>query len=932
MIMRHLPIRTQDRSILPYDNFGADYVHLAAESQVLHKQDGLKAYINILRRRKWYILIPVLLIIPLMALGLYMEELTYKATAQVLVEDTNVNILKFEDVLNPETRSVNFLLTEYQIMQSEDNIAKVVDTLALDEKIEEAPTGLAAKLNNAKRLLREGIKVVKTRATALLSPSSEEPESSGPLAVADGRRQAAITAFKKALVVEPQPGGKLVNISVSGPNPQDVASQANTLAEVYARKNLEKKLAAETSASEWLTEQTADLRQKVYEAELRLQEFREKGDRITFDREEQKSAVFADLQRLYTEYNTAKTAREDVENRLRHLTDLSRGDVSTLQTIPPYLDPHLIQSIMQLRTRYQTLSLERANNAKLYRPKHPVMVRLDLQIGQVKRAIAEEFQKAVKALKAEYDVRLAREQALEQDYNRQKGTSISSRKDDIDYQALQRDVESYRRLFQETSERLREIKLNQASAINNVSITKRAAVPIEPVPSKAAMKMMSGLLLASCLGVGFAFIREYFDNRFKEADEVESFLQIPFLGLVPNYPQGKGRAYEPVSLREPGSVAAEAYRILRTRIQAAAPRMKTLLVTSALPSEGKSTTTANLGIAFARLGLNVLMVDIDLRRPSLHRHFWISNSEGLATALVDGGNWRDYIQDTVISNLKILPTGFNTHNPSDLLSFPSTTELLSQLKDAFDLVIFDSPIVLSIPDVEIIAPWMDNVVLVHYPERCDKPSVLNAKMLVERVASNILGVVFNNIQRPDQKYYYQQRTYYSQNMYSGAEQYDLGESAVRRLEPMNTASEPADAIRDAGDELADLVEDEKDGEPIAFKLGRVIVNETIAGERAGEQMTFLILELELSHASERNSTVVFRPESAIVHLDHANDPDKKVIYSDSVAEKIQNGLVDEVWIAPQETKTGMIVYRIPSGVPKCVLEYGNQRADITVGF
>jgi uncharacterized protein involved in exopolysaccharide biosynthesis len=412
MIMRHLPIRTQDRSILAYDNLGADYVHLTAESQVLHKQDGLKAYINILRRRKWYIVIPVLLIIPLMALSLYIEELTYKATAQVLVEDTNVNILKFEDVLNPETRNVNFLLTEYQIMQSEDNIAKVVDTLALDEKTEEAPKGLAAKLDNAKRLLRQGIKAVQTQAMALLSLSPEDPASSVPLAVADMRRQAAITAFQKALTVEPQPGGKLVNISVSGPNPQDVALQANTLAEVYARKNLEKKLAAETSASEWLTEQTADLRQKVYEAELRLQEFREKGDRITFDREEQKSAVFADLQRLYTEYNTAKTAREDVENRLRHLTELSRGDVSNLQTIPPYLDAHLIQSIMQLRTQYQTLSLERANNAKLYRSKHPVMVRLDVQIGQVKRAIAEEFQKAVKALKAEYDVRLAKEQAL----------------------------------------------------------------------------------------------------------------------------------------------------------------------------------------------------------------------------------------------------------------------------------------------------------------------------------------------------------------------------------------------------------------------------------------------------------------------------------------------------------------------------------------
>jgi uncharacterized protein involved in exopolysaccharide biosynthesis len=374
---------------------------------------------------------------------------------------------------------------------------------------------------------------------ALLSLSSEELEPSVPLAAEEARRQAAIAAFKKALTVEPQPGGKLVNIAVSGPNPQDVALQANTLAEVYARKNLEKKLAAETSASEWLTEQTADLRQKVYEAELRLQEFREKGDRITLDQEEQKSAVFADLQRLYNEYNTAKTGREDIENRLRHLTGLSRNDVSNIQTIPPYLDQHLIQSIMQLRTQYQKLALERANNAKLYRPKHPVMVRLDLQIEQVKGAITEEFQKAVKALKAEYDVRLAKEQALEQDYNRQKGTSISSRKDDIDYQALQRDVESYRRLFQETSERLREIKLNQASAINNVSITKRATVPIKPVPSKAAMKMMSGLLLAGCLGVGFAFIREYFDNRFKEADEVESFLKYAVLGDVPKFTQGK---------------------------------------------------------------------------------------------------------------------------------------------------------------------------------------------------------------------------------------------------------------------------------------------------------------------------------------------------------------------------------------------------------
>jgi uncharacterized protein involved in exopolysaccharide biosynthesis len=218
--------------MLGYDNLGADYVHLPADSQAFPKHDGLKAYIHILRRRKWYILIPILLIIPLLAVGLYLEELRYEASAQVLVEDTTAKILNFEDVLNPETRSVNFLLTEYQIMQSEENIAEVVDRLALDEKTEDEPKGLAAKLHNAKKLLRQGIKVVKTRVMALLSPSPDETELSASLAAGDVRRQEAIIAFQKALKVEPQPGGKLVNIAVSGLDPQAVALQANTLADV----------------------------------------------------------------------------------------------------------------------------------------------------------------------------------------------------------------------------------------------------------------------------------------------------------------------------------------------------------------------------------------------------------------------------------------------------------------------------------------------------------------------------------------------------------------------------------------------------------------------------------------------------------------------------------------------------------------------------
>jgi capsular exopolysaccharide synthesis family protein len=314
-------------------------------------------------------------------------------------------------------------------------------------------------------------------------------------------------------------------------------------------------------------------------------------------------------------------------------------------------------------------------------------------------------------------------------------------------------------------ERLREIKLTQASVTNNVKVVKRATVPFEPAPSQAPMKMMLSLILSTCLGVGLAFVREYFDSRFKEADEVEPYLGIPFLGIVPHYAHAKHGVYEPVLLHDPGSLAAEAYRILRTRLQAATPMPKTLIVTSAVPSEGKSTTSANLGIAFAQLGWNVLLVDADLRRPSLHRYFGRPNSEGLANILADGVERQSVIQETSLSTLKLLPAGCSSRNPADLLNLKTMQPLLEALRDAFDLVIFDAPLIFSIPDVEVLAPKMDGALIVHAPDKCEKESVVSAKNLLERVDGKVLGIVFNNIRRKEEQYYYHQCDYhtYSKN-------------------------------------------------------------------------------------------------------------------------------------------------------------------------
>lgn len=927
--MKNLPIRTQDRMMIGYEGMGVDYVNLPPE-------DSLKVYFNVLRRRKWYIIIPILLVVPLLIASAVLEEPSYQASARVLIESANPKVINIDTLLQPNLREED-LLTEYQIIRSDDHLAEAVDRLDLQDKLVEK-TDLLSRIKRLKGEVLEVIGRLKSRAFALVGIPLE-PTVSPPLAEGvDLQRLAAIQDLKQALSVLPQEGGKLVDITVNGPVPADVAMQANTVAEVYIDKNFEKKQAGTQAAIEKLIDQTAELRQKMYEAESEIQQFRIDQGITSFAPDERGRAIVAMLTRLENEYQDARRAREDVESRLRNLETLARGDIRALKTVPHALDPHMIDSIMRLRGQYLDLESQIATNRQIYRSKHPVMVRLNTQLAQTRDAINAEFQKGIAALQAEFDIRRERESDLLQQLTDQKRQTQGANAALSDFERKQHEVESYRDLYRQTSERLRVLQMDQATIINNVKLIQRAMVPLEPVPSNAFIHFFIGIALAGCLGVGFAFVREYLDNRFKEADEVEPLLQIPFLGVVPHYAQGKGRAYEPVSLREPGSMASESYRILRTRLQSAAPRMKTLLVTSALPSEGKSTTTANIGIAFARLGLRVLLVDIDLRRPSLHRHFWISNSEGLATALLEGGDWQNFLQDTPLASLKVLPTGFNTHNPSDLLSLRSTQKLIDEFKQSFDFIIFDGPIVLSIPDVEIVAPWMDGVVIVHYPERCDKPSVLNAKMLLERVHATLLGVVFNNIRSQDQKYYHQQRTYYSQNLYSGAEQYDLDRDAVRELQDAKTESARHGAVF-ANEGLEPMAEtdfdhrkgDETEGD-LGIHLHRVIIHHTIDGEPADPERMFLILDLELRHTSPTRSTVTFDPQSAMIRLRQTNGSDPEPIRWAAVTARMQSGFKGEVKLAQQETKRGVMAFQIPAGAPACQFEYARYRADVMLGF
>ena len=452
---------------------------------------------------------------------------------------------------------------------------------------------------------------------------------------------------------------------------------------------------------------------------------------------------------------------------------------------------HLKQKLLNLKDDYAGL-------LNKYEKNHPVVIQKRLQMDEIRNSIEEELRKMVRSTKIEYNALLTKELALEKEINKKKEEAIRFDDNMMTYNTLKREVDSYRKFYSDASQRLQEIKLTQAQTTSNIKIVERASVPLQPLSSRNTLKMALSVVIGCSIGIGFAFIRDYFDTNLKDVDEVERYLQIPCLSVIPNVTPaldpsigsssslwtrqdslgtgGKGHSWPATlfrvatrdrrgeqslihhhiaTLHKKGGTILEAYNLLRTRLLSSSPDIKTLLVTSAVPSEGKSTTTVYLGMAFARLGRKVLLVDTDLRQPSLHGRFRVQNNAGLTDILAQGHEWQQVIQDTALAYLQILPAGAGPHGyPSDVLSLATMQKLVEHLRNAFDLVIFDAPPMLSLPDAEILVPAMDGVLLVHSPGKCAKEDVLEATRILQRAGALILGVVLNNISEKEQRYYH----------------------------------------------------------------------------------------------------------------------------------------------------------------------------------
>jgi capsular exopolysaccharide synthesis family protein len=331
----------------------------------------------------------------------------------------------------------------------------------------------------------------------------------------------------------------------------------------------------------------------------------------------------------------------------------------------------------------------------------------------------------------------------------------------IQYNILKREVDTNKQLYEGLLTRMKEATVSAGSRASNVRIVDTAEVPKRPVKPRIALNLALGIILGAALGVGVAFLQEYLDNTLKTPDEVEGLLRLPSLGLLPSISSnGTDKASDGklatvnhdsngalAPAVQTGRAAVEAYRSLRTSILLSAnPVPKMLLVTSALPSEGKTTITVNLGATLASLGSKVVIVDCDMRKPCCHRSTGVENKPGFVQCLTGHVELADAIlQVPGVPNLSVIPCGPLPPNPAEVLSSPVTAELLHKLRSQFEYVLVDSPPLLSVSDSRILSTLTDAVVLVTRAYSTPYDVVRRARGLLYAAGARVLGVALNSV-------------------------------------------------------------------------------------------------------------------------------------------------------------------------------------------
>jgi capsular exopolysaccharide synthesis family protein len=610
------------------------------------------------------------------------------ATIQIDKEAPKVVDLHTEDRDAALISDIQFYETEYELLKSRSLAERVVADLDLANQTAFLGTNAVSPWGKLRQIVFGG-----------------QTEDNNTL---EARKKAAITRVEGGLTVEPFPHSALVRLSFDDPSPAWAQKIVDAFSEAFIKTNLERRYDATAYARNFLQDQLAQIKLKLEQSERDLVAYAQKEQIVNLD-DKQPPLAAAGLLAINTEL--AKVQAQRIENeQLWQQAETTNG-----LGLPQILDD---KSIQMLRDKRASLLAAYQDKANTFKPDFPDMKNLHAQIAEVDHQIDAAVAVIKQSIEAKYEASKQQEASLVKQVGENTNQVLDVQGRNIEYTILQREVDTNRALYDALLQRYKDVGVDGGVGTNNISIVDAAQLPtsrFSPSLTKSlGLALVLGLLASSLV----AYVVEHLDDTFKTPEEVEEALRIPVLGLTPLL--AKGMTVEE-AVADPHSALSEAFRSVRTALQFSTDGgvPKSLVVTSSHPSEGKSTASLALARNFAQLSLRVLLIDADLRKPSLHKALGCDNSVGLSNYLAGGDTTSSVFRKTSTPGLMFMASGPLPPNPAELLSGPKLLSLLTFAHQKFDLIILDGPPVMGLADALLLASAAAGTLMI--VGACDTP-------------------------------------------------------------------------------------------------------------------------------------------------------------------------------------------------------------------
>ncbi len=699
-------------------------------------------YWRIIRIRKTVIIAVFMLVVITATLVTFILPEQFASTATIKIERDKSDIDEMAGNSRISSFDPYFIQTEFEVIQSETILSNVVDVLGLNDK-------WGKKYNDGQKF----------------------------------KTQESIGILKSRLNLRPRRNTALIDVQVFSENPTDASDLANAVAETYRQWRLEKGQRLGKGGVKALEDQLKIEDEKIAKVKDELVKIRVENKISDVDTAGTAPMMLSESEE-FRRYLSSRFEKDQAYKKQKEVFEkLSAIDIVALRDVLPGFQPD--SELSSLIGELNAADQKYVSQINDLGPSHPQIQavndlrellnkKIDARVGGILKGLETQVSTAKSELdsigKAVEDARL-----IDQD-------KLTKTRPYFDKKRELEELNDLRRLITR-KKNIEEVDLKLPKS-EQVVIIEKALASTKAVKPNKTLNIILGVVIGLIVGVGLAFFIEYLDTSVKTIDDVERTLQSPVLGVIP---QNVGLLIEEGA----ESPHAEAYRVLRTNLLFARKddKLNTTAVVSAGAGEGKSTTVLNLATVFAQSGQRVVIVDSDLRRPTLHKLLKVTNNLGLTNYLLKQNTLDEVIQTTSVPTLDFLASGKLPSSSLGILSSSAMKDLIGELKARYDIVFFDSPPIMGVSDASILASEVDMTVQVIQYRRYPQPMNVRAKQLIEKVGGNLVGIVLNNINMSQDESYYYYSGYYQDYYAKNEDSEPLAEGQAKKPADKKTEGE-----------------------------------------------------------------------------------------------------------------------------------------------